>query len=89
MEAFSSGPLSQSIKRLIAEMLSSEEINNLREEFYKIDKDRNGIITKVELREALSNMASYGGDAAKLNASELLISGMDLDGDGNIEYQNS
>lgn len=68
--------------KVIAENLSGEEIQGLKQMFANMDTDGSGTITYDELREGLARLGS------KLTESEVkqLMEAADVDGDGTIDY---
>ena len=65
------------------ELLSPEEINEFREIFNLVDKDRGGSITKVELSELMDTL----GIDATPEEIDLMISEIDQDGNGDIDFE--
>ncbi|KAL8172489.1 hypothetical protein V2J09_024293 [Rumex salicifolius] len=68
--------------KVIAENLSGEEIQGLKQMFANIDTDGSGSITYDELKEGLARLGS------KLTETEVqqLMEAADVDGDGSIDY---
>lgn len=68
--------------RVIAQRLSEEEIDGLKEQFKKIDKDNSGAITFDELKDGLRRVDS------KIRESEIedLMHAADVDESGTIDY---
>lgn len=63
--------------------LSAEEINEFREIFNLVDKHGRGNITKVELSELMDTL----GIDATPEEVDLMISEIDQDGNGNIDFE--
>ena len=63
-------------------MKDTESEEELREAFRVFDKDQNGFISAVELRHVMTNLGE------KLSDEEVgeMIREADVDGDGNINY---
>lgn len=68
---------------VIADLLTGDEIKELRKGFQEIDTDGNGVITVLELGAAVH---SLGHGMLEHEVRELLI-GVDVDGDGKVDYQ--
>ncbi|GAB4846161.1 Calcium-dependent protein kinase 33 [Ancistrocladus abbreviatus] len=68
--------------KVIAENLSGDEIQGLKQMFANIDTDNSGSITYEELKEGLARLGS------KLTEAEVkqLMEAADVDGDGTIDY---
>eukprot|EP01138_Halocafeteria_seosinensis_P011538 gb/GECG01011786.1/.p1 GENE.gb/GECG01011786.1/~~gb/GECG01011786.1/.p1 ORF type:complete len:496 (+),score=75.49 gb/GECG01011786.1/:1-1488(+) len=66
----------------IASTLKTEDIEQLREAFYAMDKNNSGIITFQELEKAISYLGLNGA----INVRELM-NNLDTDGDGHISYE--
>ncbi|GMH05742.1 hypothetical protein Nepgr_007582 [Nepenthes gracilis] len=68
--------------KVIAENLSEDEIQGLKQMFANIDTDNSGTITYEELKEGLARLGS------KLTELEVkqLMEAADVDGDGSIDY---
>ncbi|CAI8586872.1 unnamed protein product [Vicia faba] len=68
--------------KVIAENLSSEEIQGLKQMFTNMDTDKSGTITYEELRTGLQRLGS------KLTEAEVLqlMEAADVDGNGTIDY---
>ncbi|KAL2318898.1 hypothetical protein Fmac_032774 [Flemingia macrophylla] len=68
--------------KVIAESLSGEETNGLRQMFNNMDTDRSGVITLEELKSVLSRLGS------QLSESEMkqLIDAANVDKNGTIDY---
>jgi len=75
--------LKQAALGLIANQLTGEEIEELRQVFKKIDADGNGVITLDELNAA----ADEFGDGFLNEDIEQILRGIDVDGNGTIDYQ--
>ncbi|KAG4213801.1 hypothetical protein ERO13_A01G079700v2 [Gossypium hirsutum] len=74
--------LKQLALKVIAENLSSEEIQGLKQMFANIDTDNSGTITYEELKTGLARLGS------KLTEAEVqqLMEAADVDGNGSIDY---
>ncbi|GLT83553.1 hypothetical protein SLE2022_018360 [Rubroshorea leprosula] len=74
--------LKQLALKVIAESLSSEEIQGLKQMFSNMDTDKNGTITYDELKAGLARLGS------RLSEAEVkqLMEAADVDGDGTIDY---
>ncbi|KAE8725490.1 Calcium-dependent protein kinase isoform 2 [Hibiscus syriacus] len=74
--------LKQLALKVIAENLSSEEIQGLKQMFANIDTDNSGTITYEELKTGLARLGS------KLTETEVqqLMEAADVDGNGSIDY---
>ncbi|GMJ10324.1 calmodulin-domain protein kinase 9 [Hibiscus trionum] len=74
--------LKQLAFKVIAENLSSEEIQGLKQMFANIDTDNSGTITYEELKTGLARLGS------KLTEAEVkqLMEAADVDGNGSIDY---
>ncbi|CAM6126871.1 unnamed protein product [Calypogeia fissa] len=68
--------------RIIAEHLSGEEIEGLREMFQMMDSDNNGAITFDELKAGLQKIGSTLPEAEV----RLLMDAADADGNGTLDY---
>ncbi|KAJ0720064.1 putative calcium-dependent protein kinase CAMK-CDPK family [Helianthus annuus] len=68
--------------KVIAENLSTEEIQGLKSMFMNMDTDKSGTITYEELKTGLARLGS------KLTESEVrqLMDAADVDGNGSIDY---
>ncbi|KAL8226477.1 hypothetical protein R6Q57_016309 [Mikania cordata] len=68
--------------KVIAENLSTEEIQGLKSMFMNMDTDKSGTITYEELKSGLARLGS------KLTESEVrqLMDAADVDGNGSIDY---
>ncbi|KAF5728405.1 calcium-dependent protein kinase 9-like [Tripterygium wilfordii] len=68
--------------KVIAENLSAEEIQGLKQMFANIDTDNSGTITYDELKAGLARLGS------KLSEAEVkqLMAAADIDGNGSIDY---
>ncbi|KAF5949649.1 hypothetical protein HYC85_011642 [Camellia sinensis] len=68
--------------KVIAENLSQDEIQGLKQMFTNIDTDNSGTITYEELKTGLARLGS------KLTEAEVkqLMEAADVDGDGTIDY---
>ena len=62
--------------------LSDEEIQDLRDAFSMIDRDRDGLITARELGEAIAKLGQYASEA-ELN---IMIERVDRSGQGSIDF---
>ncbi|KAL6652234.1 hypothetical protein ACP70R_011159 [Stipagrostis hirtigluma subsp. patula] len=74
--------LKQLALKVIAENLSPEEINGLKQMFNNMDTDRSGTITVEELKEGLTKLGS------KITEAEVqkLMEAVDVDKSGSIDY---
>ncbi|GLT62076.1 hypothetical protein SLA2020_347410 [Shorea laevis] len=74
--------LKQLALKVIAESLSTEEIQGLKQMFSNMDTDKNGTITYDELKAGLARLGS------RLTEAEVkqLMEAADVDGDGTIDY---
>ncbi|GKV38815.1 hypothetical protein SLEP1_g46684 [Rubroshorea leprosula] len=74
--------LKQLALKVIAESLSTEEIQGLKQMFSNMDTDKNGTITYDELKAGLARLGS------RLSEAEVkqLMEAADVDGDGTIDY---
>lgn len=68
---------------VIADQLTEGEIRELRKTFREIDTDGNGVITMSELAAAIHTLG-HGMLEAEVR---VLLTGVDLDGDGKVDYQ--
>ena len=68
---------------IIAQFLSSQEIESLRKEFAALDKDGNG---KITCKELVQSMKTLGLNPSNSDVSQL-IAEIDSDGDGLMDYQ--
>lgn len=68
---------------LASQIVSHEEIKEIRKNFQMLDKDGNGKITKDELLEEYSKVMEFTQAQKVVNK---IISNLDQDSDGNIDY---
>jgi calcium-dependent protein kinase len=68
--------------RVIAEFLSNEEVEDIRDMFNKIDTDSDGIVTIEELKIGLQNFNSQLAESEV----QLLIEAIDTNGKGTLDY---
>lgn len=74
----------QQVLRHMANSLSEDNIRQLKETFTKLDKNKDGTITKEELKEAIALLQET--DASQATQIENLMKSLDVDGDGVISY---
>ncbi|EQC29453.1 CAMK/CDPK protein kinase [Saprolegnia diclina VS20] len=67
---------------VIADQMTGAEINELKKTFAMIDADGNGVITMQELGAAVRDMGHGMLESEVLQ----LLQGLDIDGDGNLDY---
>lgn len=78
--------LKKAALQVIAQRLKEDEIHALKEMFHSLDANQDGTITIQELKDGIDKLSGAGGlTASKQNAIELL-SEMDVDGSGSIDY---
>ena len=65
----------------IASRLNEEEITEIRNQFKKLDRNGDGIITKDELQRVMSSYQGLSSEEA-IN----IINGLDFNGNGYIDY---
>jgi calcium-dependent protein kinase len=68
------------ISYIVSQVISSEEVEKLREVFRSIDKNGDGVLSPQELKDALNNFLGISTNA------ENLIKKIDADGNGDINY---
>ncbi|KAL6528606.1 Calcium-dependent protein kinase 13 [Orobanche minor] len=68
--------------RVIADFLSNEEVEGIREMFAKIDTDNDGIVSTEELK---SGMQKFNSQLAESEV-QMLIEAVDTNGKGTLEY---
>ncbi|KAL6496170.1 Calcium-dependent protein kinase 13 [Orobanche gracilis] len=68
--------------RVIADFLSNEEVEGIREMFAKIDTDNDGIVSTEELK---SGMQKFNSQPAESEV-QMLIEAVDTNGKGALEY---
>ncbi|WZZ52906.1 hypothetical protein YC2023_053013 [Brassica napus] len=69
-------------KQVIAEFLSSQEVENIKEMFNKMDTDKDGIVTIEELKAGLRD---FGTQLAESEV-QMLIEAVDTKGKGTLDY---
>ncbi|OQS05504.1 calcium-dependent protein kinase [Thraustotheca clavata] len=67
---------------VIADQMTGAEITELKKQFEMIDADGNGVITMQELAAAVRDMGHGMLESEVLQ----LLKGLDIDGDGNLDY---
>eukprot|EP00429_Kryptoperidinium_foliaceum_P004344 CAMPEP_0176017218 /NCGR_PEP_ID=MMETSP0120_2-20121206/8252_1 /TAXON_ID=160619 /ORGANISM="Kryptoperidinium foliaceum, Strain CCMP 1326" /LENGTH=509 /DNA_ID=CAMNT_0017350237 /DNA_START=53 /DNA_END=1582 /DNA_ORIENTATION=+ len=67
----------------IAHTFKEEDLRELRETFARLDENNDGTISKAELQMGLEKSGKLGDQQRLLE----LMRGMDLDGDGKIDYR--
>ncbi|GMH30001.1 hypothetical protein Nepgr_031844 [Nepenthes gracilis] len=68
--------------RVIAEHLSVEEVEDIKEMFKKIDRDKDGIVSNDELKAGLLNSSSQLAESEV----QMLIEAVDTNGKGSLDY---
>ncbi|KAH9672986.1 calcium-dependent protein kinase 13 [Citrus sinensis] len=68
--------------RVIAEFLSVEEVEDIKEMFKKIDSDNDGVVSTDELKAGLRN---FGSQLAESEV-QMLIEAVDTNGKGTLDY---
>ncbi|GLT89417.1 hypothetical protein SLE2022_073980 [Rubroshorea leprosula] len=68
--------------RVIAEFLSSEEVEDIKEMFKKMDTDNDGVVSIEELKAGLKN---FGSQLVESEA-QMLIEAVDANGKGKLDY---
>ncbi|KAM7463955.1 hypothetical protein LguiA_032076 [Lonicera macranthoides] len=68
--------------RVIAEFLSNEEVEDIREMFNKIDTDNDGIVSIEELKIGLQKFSTQLAESEV----QLLIEAVDTNGKGSLDY---
>ncbi|CAN4109722.1 unnamed protein product [Withania somnifera] len=68
--------------RVIADFLSNEEVEDLKEMFSKIDTDNDGIVSVEELKAGLQEVNSQLSDSE----IKMLIDAIDTNGKGTLDY---
>ncbi|XP_009777418.1 calcium-dependent protein kinase 13 [Nicotiana tabacum] len=68
--------------RVIADFLSNEEVEDLKEMFSKIDTDNNGIVSVEELKAGLQKFNSQLAESE----IQMLIQAIDTNGKGTLDY---
>nr|GEZ52014.1 calcium-dependent protein kinase 13-like [Tanacetum cinerariifolium] len=68
--------------RVIADFLSTDEVEDIQEMFKKIDADEDGIITTAELKTGLQKLNAHLADSE----AQLLVEAVDTDGKGTVDY---
>ncbi|KAG7017220.1 Calcium-dependent protein kinase 13 [Cucurbita argyrosperma subsp. argyrosperma] len=68
--------------RVIADFLSTEEVEDIKEMFKKIDTDNDGIVNIEELKAGVHNLSSQLGE----HEIEMLIEAVDTNGKGTLDY---
>ncbi|KAF3633558.1 Calcium-dependent protein kinase 7 [Capsicum annuum] len=68
--------------RVIADFLSNEEVEDLKEMFSKIDTDNDGIVSVEELKAGLQKVNSQLADSE----IKMLIEAIDTNGKGTLDY---
>lgn len=68
--------------RVIAEFLSIEEVEDIKEMFKKMDADDDGIVSIDELKAGLRNFGSQLGESEV----QMLIEAVDTNGKGTLDY---
>ncbi|KAJ8533912.1 hypothetical protein K7X08_007236 [Anisodus acutangulus] len=68
--------------RVIADFLSNEEVEDLKEMFRKIDTDNDGIVSVEELKEGLQKVNSQLADSEV----KMLIEAIDTNGKGTLDF---
>ncbi|KAJ8570754.1 hypothetical protein K7X08_037726 [Anisodus acutangulus] len=68
--------------RVIADFLSNEEVEDLKEMFSKIDTDNDGIVSVEELKAGLQKVNSQLADSEV----KMLIEAIDTNGKGTLDY---
>ncbi|KAM0016147.1 putative EF-hand domain-containing protein [Helianthus debilis subsp. tardiflorus] len=83
MRSLGQNPTEADLQDMINEMKDTDSEEDLKEAFRVFDKDQNGFISAAELRHVMTNLGE------KLTDDQLdeMIREADLDGDGQISYQ--
>ncbi|KAJ9543138.1 hypothetical protein OSB04_022845 [Centaurea solstitialis] len=68
--------------RVIADFLSNEEVEDIKETFKKIDTDDDGIVTVEELKTGLQKLNTQLAESE----AQLLIEAVDTNGKGTLDY---
>lgn len=71
---------------LLANMkITSDQLQEMRKVFNKIDKDQSGTLSKEELHASMSEMNAF----FNIDESEfgVMIESLDLDGDGQVDFR--
>ncbi|EXB99432.1 Calcium-dependent protein kinase 13 [Morus notabilis] len=68
--------------RVIADFLSTEEVEDIKEMFRKMDTDNDGIVSIEELKSGLRNFGSQLGESEV----QMLIEAVDNNGKGTLDY---
>ncbi|KAK3212313.1 hypothetical protein Dsin_017019 [Dipteronia sinensis] len=68
--------------RVIADFLSTEEVEDIREMFKKMDSDNDGILSIEELKTGLKN---FGSQLAE-SEIQMLVEAVDTNGKGTLDY---
>ncbi|KAK3018043.1 hypothetical protein RJ639_004533 [Escallonia herrerae] len=68
--------------RVIADFLSNEEVEDIKEMFKKIDSDNDGIVSIEELKDGLKKFSSQLAESEV----QLLIEAVDTNGKGSLDY---
>ncbi|KAF3658885.1 Calcium-dependent protein kinase 7 [Capsicum annuum] len=68
--------------RVIADFLSSEEVEDLKEMFNKIDTDNDGVVSVEELKAGLQKLNSQLAESEV----QMLIEAIDTNGKGTLDY---
>ncbi|XP_010274712.1 PREDICTED: calcium-binding allergen Ole e 8 [Nelumbo nucifera] len=68
---------------MIGEKKSGDELSELKDAFDLYDKDKNGLISAVELQMVLNGL----GEPYTVDDCRRMISSIDADGDGNVSFE--
>ncbi|GLT92706.1 hypothetical protein SLE2022_105310 [Rubroshorea leprosula] len=68
--------------RVIAEFLSIEEVEDIKEMFKKMDTDNDGVVSIEELKAGLKNFGSHLVESE----AQMLIEAVDANGKGKLDY---
>lgn len=86
LKDFSNGcRLRQAVLGEMTDLLTPQELGQLKKTFESIDEDGNGKVTKSELRHALEKQQQKGKGIEVKNI-EALLTYADADGDGELDY---